>query len=108
MRALSVLSARSYTKNKLHKNQMETLKNQSFNKTKMPKAIDPKDQFHQIHTGLPVVATPTKRHVSYNRFEDHILSDEQRLMKKYKCGYSALHKILILKEAQQQFTTPYL
>jgi hypothetical protein len=29
-------------------------------------------------------------------------------MDKYKCGYSALHKMLVLKEAQQQFATPYL
>ena len=103
-----MLLAFKYSKKGLHENLMGTLMNQSFNKTKMPKAIDPKDQFHQMPTGLPAVATPTKRHISYNRFEDHILSDEQRLMDKYKCGYSALHKMLVLKEAQQQFATPYL
>ena len=40
---------------------MGTLMNQNFNKTKMPKAIDPKDQFHQIQSGLSLnAATPTK------------------------------------------------
>jgi hypothetical protein len=29
-------------------------------------------------------------------------------MKRFKCGYSGLHKMLVLKEAQQQFSTPYL
>lgn len=33
------------------------------------------------------------RHVSYNRYElDQYHRRENRLMKKYKCGYSALHK----------------
>ena len=91
------------------KNQMGTLMNQSFNTTRMPKAIDPKDQFHQIQSGLSLnAATPTKRHISYNKREDHILVYEQKLMKRFKCGYSGLHKKLILKEAQQQFSTPYL
>ena len=98
----------SYSKNELHKNQMGTLMNQSFNKIKMPKAIDPKDQFHQIPAGLPIASTPTKRHISYNKREDHILDYEQKLMKRFKCGYSGLHKMLVLKEAQQQFSTPYL
>ena len=89
-------------------NQMGTLMNQSFNKTKMPQAIDPTDQFHQMPLGLPIAATPTKRHISYNKREDHILRCEQQLMERYNCGYSGLHKMLVLKEAQQQFSTPYL
>ena len=74
----------------------------------MPQAIDPNDQFHQMPTSLSITATPTKRHISYNKHEDHILDYEQKLMKRFKCGYSGLHKKLILKEAQQQFSTPYL
>ncbi len=90
-------------------NQMGTLMTQTFNKTKMPQAIDPQDQFHQIQSGLSLnAATPTKRHISYNKREDHILEYEQKLMKRFKCGFSGLHKMLVLKEAQQQFTTPYL
>jgi len=49
-----------------------------------------------------------KRHVSYGRRDGHILDTEQKLMQKYNCGYSALHKILILKEGNVQFTRPYL
>ena len=87
---------------------MGTLMNQHFNKSRMPQAIDPQDQFHQKATGLSVPATPTKKHISYNKLEDYILEYELRLMKRFKCGYSGLHKMLVLKEAQQHFTTPYL
>jgi hypothetical protein len=103
-----VFLACSYTKKGLQENQMGTLMNQNFNKTKMPQAIDPKDQFHQMTMGLTIAATPTKRHISYNKREDHILDYEKKLMKRFKCGYSGLHKMLVLKEAQQQFSTPYL
>ena len=45
---------------------------------------------------------PTKRkHVSYNVYEGHIQDIESKLMQKYRCGYSALHKILIRDKAEQ-------
>ena len=45
---------------------------------------------------------PTKRkHVSYNVYEGHIQDIESKLMQKYRCGYSALHKILIREKAEQ-------
>ena len=45
---------------------------------------------------------PTKRkHVSYNVYEGHIQDIENKLMQKYRCGYSALHKILIREKAEQ-------
>jgi len=47
-------------------------------------------------------ARPTKRkHVSYNIYEGHIQDIEDKLMKQYRCGYSALHKILIREKAEQ-------
>ena len=45
---------------------------------------------------------PTKRkHVSYNVYEGHIQDIESKLMQKYRCGYSALHKILIKEKVEQ-------
>ena len=45
---------------------------------------------------------PTKRkHVSFNVYEGHIQDIESKLMQKYRCGYSALHKILIREKAEQ-------
>ncbi len=47
-------------------------------------------------------ARPTKRkHVSYNAYEKHIQDIESKLMQQYRCGYSALHKILIREKAEQ-------
>ena len=49
-----------------------------------------------------------RKNVSYNRCEDHIQRVEKELMKKYRLGYSALVKFLILKEGQQQFGMPFI
>ena len=47
-------------------------------------------------------ARPTKRkHVSYNAYEHHLQEIEQSLMKKYRCGYSQLHKTLIKEKARE-------
>ena len=48
-----------------------------------------------------------RKNVSYNKYEDHIQKIEKDLMKKHRLGYSALHKFLILKEGQQQFSIPF-
>ena len=42
-----------------------------------------------------------RKHVSYNAYEKHIQDIESKLMQKYRCGYSALHKILIREKAEQ-------
>ena len=42
-----------------------------------------------------------RKHVSYNAYEKHIQDIESKLMQKYRCGYSALHKILIKEKAEQ-------
>lgn len=49
-----------------------------------------------------------KRHVSYGRRDQHIKEAEERLMNKYRMGYSQLHKYLVLKEGNSQFSIPYL
>jgi hypothetical protein len=49
-----------------------------------------------------------KRHVSYGRRDHHIKEAEERLMNKYRMGYSQLHKYLVLKEGNSQFSIPYL
>jgi hypothetical protein len=50
----------------------------------------------------------SKRHVSYGRRDIHIKEAEERLMTKYRMGYSQLHKYLVLKEGINQFSTPFL
>jgi len=66
----------------------------------MPKAKYPADTFTQVAT--------SKRHVSYGRRDIHIKEAEERLMNKYRMGYSQLHKYLVLKEGINQFSTPFL
>ena len=66
----------------------------------MPKAKYPKDTFTQDAT--------SKRHVSYGRRDTHIKEAKERLMTKYRMGYSQLHKYLVLKEGINQFSTPFL
>ena len=36
-----------------------------------------------------------------NAYEKHIQDIESKLMQQYRCGYSALHKILIKEKAEQ-------
>ncbi len=97
-----------YRRNKSVRNPMGTLMNQNFNTIKMPQANQPKVGFHQSLKSLSCGATPTKKHISYNKYDDRVLETEQRLMKKFNCGYSSLHKMLVLKEGSNQFSTPYL
>ena len=53
---------------------------------------------------------PNKRrkNISYNQHEDYIIDYTEQLMRKHRLGYSGLHKWLILKEAQTQFSTPFV
>ncbi len=86
-----------------------TLMNQQFHKTKMPQAKQPQVAFHQNPSGLlqpPAVAQ--KKHISYGRRDDYILEIEQQLMHKYRVGYSGLHKLLVIKEGNQQFSRPFV
>ena len=47
-------------------------------------------------------ARPTKRkHVSYNIYEGYIQDIEYKLMKQYRCGYSALMKKLVRERAEE-------
>ena len=46
--------------------------------------------------------------VSYGRRDGHIKEAEEKLMNKYRMGYSQLHKHLVLKEYSNQFSAPYL
>lgn len=73
---------------------------QAISPSGLPKAKYPQDTFLQDATG--------KRHVSYGRRDIHIKEAEERLMTKYRMGYSQLHKYLVLKEGNNQFATPYL
>ena len=73
---------------------------QTMSTSELPKVKYPKDTFHQDATG--------KRHISYGRRDVHIKEAEERLMSKYRMGYSQLHKYLVLKEENNQFTIPFL
>ena len=58
--------------------------------------------------GGMITNRPTKRkHVSYNIYEGHIQDIENKLMQKYRCGYSALHKILIREKADQIMSSKF-
>ena len=46
---------------------------------------------------------PTRKNVSYNQREQHILELENKLMSKYRQGYSQLHKSLVVRSVQQEF-----
>lgn len=73
--------------------------------TEMLKANRPQDGFNQNTTGPSSVA---KKHISYNCREDYILDIEKKLMSKYRVGYSGLHKMLVVKEGNQQFGQVFL
>lgn len=74
--------------------------NHNFHIPTMPKAKEPQVPFHQT--------TPKKKHISYNSREDYILDIEKQLMSKYRVGYSGLHKMLVIKEGNQQFGRPFV
>ena len=72
----------------------------------MNQVLDPnKDVMRSIRQdsvgGLFAKRPTPRKHVSYNAYEKHIQDIESKLMQKYRCGYSALHKILIREKAEQ-------
>ena len=48
------------------------------------------------------------QHVSYNAREQHVIDAQNKLMKKFRLGYSQLVKLLILKAEQQEFIHPFI
>ncbi len=60
----------------------------------------------KISEGYFNVKTPQQKQISYNRQEDYIIDMEIKLMKKYRKGFSSLHKYLIAKTYQQEFGNP--
>lgn len=73
---------------------------QTIPKTNTSQTMCSQNTFHKEPNG--------KRHVSYGRNDQHIKEAEERLMNKYHMGYSQLHKYLVLKEGNSQFSVPYL
>ena len=67
---------------------------------KLPQAKWSQTTFNQDHI-------PNSK-VSYGRRDGHIKDAEEKLMNKYRMGYSQLHKHLVLKEFNNQFSAPYL
>ena len=54
---------------------------------------------------------PQRKQVSYDRNEGYITQYEKKLMQRYRIGYSELHKRLIMKAAQHEFSefnTPFI
>ena len=90
-------------------NILATNMNHKFHTPVMATPNHPKGGFHQNPSGLPKPpALAQKKHISYSRRDDYILEIEQQLMQKYRVGYSGLHKMLVIKEGQQQFSRPFL
>ena len=79
--------------------------NQKIHTKKMLKANHPQDGFRQNTAG---VSSPAKKHISYNCREEYIMDIEKKLMSKYRVGYSSLHKMLVVKEGNQQFGQVFL
>tara|TARA_B100000427_G_C15155095_1_gene440513 strand:- start:311 stop:523 length:213 start_codon:yes stop_codon:yes gene_type:complete len=46
---------------------------------------------------------PMRKNVSYAQREAHIVEIENKLMNKYRQGYSQLHKSLVIRAGQQEF-----
>ena len=44
---------------------------------------------------------PKKKHISYSSREEYITDLEEMLMQKYRVGYSALHKRLVVEKSNQ-------
>ena len=76
------------------------------NRIKMEQVLYTRDVNWQSNEGQ--LNKGIRKNVSYNKYEDHIQRIEKELMKKYRLGYSALVKFLILKEGQQQFGIRFL
>ena len=80
----------------------------------MPETLH-KRQINRDAVGTTTVGScsykrPQRKQVSYNKNEDYITQFEQKLMQRYRCNYSSLHKRLIVKAAQQEFSdyvTPF-
>ena len=75
--------------------------NHKIHKPKMMQSNQPQVGFHQRPTA-------NKKHISYNCREEYILDIEKKLMSKYRVGYSGLHKLLVVKEGNQQFGQVFL
>ena len=75
--------------------------NHKIHTSTMTKSNQSQIGFHQNHT-------PKKKHISYNSREEYVLDIEKQLMSKYRVGYSGLHKLLVIKEGNQQFGRPFL
>ena len=52
--------------------------------------------------------TSKRKNISYNQMEDYIIDIESKLMKKYRLGFSGLHKMFVLKSGQEEFGQFYV
>tara|TARA_Y100001968_G_scaffold327710_1_gene373304 strand:- start:1668 stop:1892 length:225 start_codon:yes stop_codon:yes gene_type:complete len=72
----------------------------------MQQLVYKRDVEDRISEGYSNLEKPKRRNVSYNNRESHILDIEKKLMKKYRMGFSQLHKYLIARTYQQEFGNP--
>ena len=49
--------------------------------------------------------SPITKGVSYSRFQRHLNQQEEKLMRKFRCGYSTLVKSLIAEKYEKEFGT---
>ena len=49
--------------------------------------------------------SPITKGVSYSRYQRHLNEKEEKLMKKFRCGYSTLVKSLIAEKYEKEFGT---
>ena len=91
-----------YKKNPVHNNELVPIMQDTLHKKFVASSNKSSvGTFQQNHN-------KRRKNISYNQHEDYIIDYTEQLMKKHRLGYSSLHKWLILKEAQTQFSTPFV
>ena len=76
----------------------------------MPQVLFNKDTEGKRTEGSFDLRPPISKNVSYSRHQRHLNEKEEKLMKKFRCGYSTLVKSLIAEKYHQEFgefVTPF-
>ena len=74
----------------------------------MNQVLHTRDAISKVTAGNFSSSTPTRKNISYNEREDYIVDIEKKLMKKWRMGFSQLHKNLVVKAGHQEFGPHYI
>ena len=76
----------------------------------MPQVLYNRDNEVKRTEGSFALRPPISRNVSYARHQRHLNDKEEKLCKKFNCGYSTLVKSLVAERYQREFgevVTPF-